>query len=692
MDKERSSTILDSLSYLSDHAGFYGTIKNSSADFVVTEINVNGQLVTNDCGNRTEEFIKTNNDGDHHNRNQKQKIISKDVCDTSVIDNSTSGTESDPNNYLDNTVNESETQSDNLHNCPLNLDIQESLNHFASCIKTTWKTQVDGDCAQELSLGLFPDKNKRATIHSAVRQTFPFLMTVTKCTEVLIKPNPEYRELCQLTSEEEADEFFKFLDAKTENSRFTFQPDDRKEHRTAVHHFINKKFGKLVETKSFSEKNTDGFQNVSITVRFREKLGSSRKRHRTEGTDPHNVYTAFTLQKENIETLDAISYMSSGLGVLPSDFSYAGIKDKKATTYQAMVVKKVTPTRLLQIESFLAKKGMKIYNVHSVNQPLRLGHLAGNHFSIIVRDVKNHSKDSSANVKERISEAIDSIKTKGFINYYGPQRFGQRLNCQSHDIGLALLKEEMETSVKLLFSPDTTEDPVNIAKQYFLKTEDAKGALALMPDCKIRERMLLRALNRYGMNRDGCIRGWLSIPHSMRIFYVHAYCSKIWNEATSYRFLCYGAKVVEGDLVLSDHNADEKSSLTDRVHVVTAAEESANTYSIQQVVLPMLGHSIRYPTNKVGQWYEETLATAGLQTCKFRVGALQLNLPGCYRHILKFPRNLSYELTLENPTKSEERINAEFVSTSTQCMRVTFELDLSCYATVCLREMMKCNF
>lgn len=54
---------------------------------------------------------------------------------------------------------------------------------------------------------------------------------------------------------------------------------------------------------------------------------------------------AFTLCKENLETLEAISYMAAELGVLPSDFTYAGIKDKRAVTYQSMVVKKVSPQR-----------------------------------------------------------------------------------------------------------------------------------------------------------------------------------------------------------------------------------------------------------------------------------------------------------------------------------------------------------
>ncbi|KAM4677727.1 pseudouridylate synthase PUS7L [Discoglossus pictus] len=698
MDKEENTPFtLDSLCYISDHPGFFGTIKNCPADFVVTEIDINGRLVTKEFIKGTEQ---SNNESDFQERCKKQKTgqrrteLKKKTSDgLGVLDSSTSGTLSlsTDNNYVDTIDDICKTEADNLLNPMLGSVIQDSLNHFASSIKSAWKSQIARDHPAEFSLGVFPDKIERANIHSVVRQTFPFLITVTKSTELLVKPNLDYRELCQLTSEEEADEFFKFLDAKIENSRFTFQPDECKEHRTAVHHFISKRFGKLVETKSFSEKGTNSLQKVSITVRFRERPGSSRKRHRIEGQE---VYTAFTLRKENLETLEAISYLSSGLGVLPSDFSYAGIKDKKAITYQAMVVKKVTPERLQQFESSVERKGIKMYNVRPAKQHMRLGQLAGNHFRITVRDVRNHSNDSSKNVPERISEAILSVRTKGFINYYGPQRFGQGQNGQAHDIGLALLKEEMEKSIKMFFSPEVLDDPVNTAKKYFLQTEDAKGTLALMPEYKVRERMLLRALNRYGMNHEGCVRGWLSIPHSMRIFYIHSYCSKVWNEAASFRIMSYGSKVVEGDLVLCDQNTNEKSSLSDRVHVVTATEEETNIYSIHQIVLPMPGHSILYPTNKVGRWYTNTLAKAGLTTCRFRVPALQLNIPGCYRNILKFARNLSYELLLENQKQAEkmENVPGTEVTTSNQSVVVKFDLDSSCYATICLREMMKCNF
>lgn len=70
-----------------------------------------------------------------------------------------------------------------------------------------------------------------------------------------------------------------------------------------------------------------------------------------------------------------------------------------------------------------------------------------------------------------------------------------------------------------------------------------------MPAYKARERLMLRALHRYGSGQEGCIRGWLSLPHSMRVFYLHSYCSRVWNEAAKYRLQILGLKTVHGDLV-----------------------------------------------------------------------------------------------------------------------------------------------
>ncbi|NWU40861.1 PUS7L protein, partial [Hylia prasina] len=672
--------MLPSFSYLTEHTGFRGTIKNLPRDFIVTE------LESSPCPREPKK------------RRTEAPGPGGPGCPRDAAPRSPGHGPSRAGGGCAASPGKSEREGDpelqtslggvSVLESLLGKPVSELLNKFACDLKDTWCLGNNMDAGtREFSLGPRLDKKIRADLHSAVRQKFPFLVTVTKDNEMIVKGNPDYRELCQLVTEKETSDFFKFLDAKLENSTFSFEPDGNKEHRKIVHHFINRKFGKLLETKSFTVTDVNDQPNMSIMVRFREKSWS-RKRSAGGFQEKQDVYTAFTLQKENLETLEAIGLLAAELDILPSDFSYTGIKDKKAITLQPMVVKKVTPERLKEIGNKMEKKGMKIYNIRPAYQHLRLGQLKGNHFDIVVRDLQHHSHDSSVDLKERISEAMESVETKGFVNYYGPQRFGQGQIVQTDQIGLALLNEKMVKAVKLFFTPEDTDDPVNNAKRYFLQTEDAKGTLVMLPEFKVREKMLLRALNRYGVNHEGCTKGWLNIPHSLRIFYVHAYCSKIWNEAASYRLKTYGSKVVEGDLVFLEEN-DERISLNDKIHVVTASEESANKYSIYQVVLPMVGHSIKYPNNKVGQWYHERLSMDELELCKFRVSPLQLNIPGCYRLILKNVQNLSYFL---ESSEKEIKIEDNHLNDLKVCLRISFDLDPSCYATVCLREIMKCNF
>ena len=56
----------------------------------------------------------------------------------------------------------------------------------------------------------------------------------------------------------------------------------------------------------------------------------------------------------------------------------------------------------------------------------------------------------------------------------------------------------------------------------------------------------------------------------MRIFYVHAYSSKIWNEAVSYRLATYGSRVVEGDLVCLDEDVDNEQLPSSKVSIISS--------------------------------------------------------------------------------------------------------------------------
>lgn len=73
----------------------------------------------------------------------------------------------------------------------------------------------------------------------------------------------------------------------------------------------------------------------------------------------------------------------------------------------------------------------------------------------------------------------------------------------------------------------------------------------------------------------------------MRLMYLHAYQSYIWNEAASKRISALGLKPCLGDLVKNKENGD----------VILITAENLNQYTIENVVLPLPGHNILYPNN-----------------------------------------------------------------------------------------------
>lgn len=231
---------------ISDHEGFHGTIKNSPQDFVVVEIDTHGQLVNSP--NVQEEHAKTPSQPSQANK-RDDKLKQSKPDDTDILN-----------------------QDCFDLNLILGPAMNEELEHFTNKMRANPNEICEQEKA-ELSLGTYPDKHLRAVVHRAVRYNFPFLQTVTNQSEIRVREDPDFKELASLASEGEAEEFFRFIDAKVPSSMFTFLPDDSKEHRTSVHHFVSRRFGKLVETKSFTDQ-----QKTSITVRLRERSKQHKKR------------------------------------------------------------------------------------------------------------------------------------------------------------------------------------------------------------------------------------------------------------------------------------------------------------------------------------------------------------------------------------------------------------------------------
>lgn len=134
--------------------------------------------------------------------------------------------------------------------------------------------------------------------------------------------------------------------------------------------------------------------------------------------------------------------------------------------------------------------------------------------------------------------------------------------------------------------------------------------------------------------------------------YIHAYQSLIWNEMVSRRIKEFGLGLKQGDLVYTDNKAlteiigDELTEQIDedndedndtlnqnqndnkesenlsrfRTMVKPLTQEDINSgcYSIFDVVMPLPGFDITYPTNECNQWYEERLAKDELSSEKLK--------------------------------------------------------------------------
>ena len=92
--------------------------------------------------------------------------------------------------------------------------------------------------------------------------------------------------------------------------------------------------------------------------------------------------------------------------------------------------------------------------------------------------------------------------------------------------------------------------------------------------------------------------------------YLHAYQSFIWNSCTTKRLQLYGYKPVVGDLVKKANNVEKCPELkiamgrnfsdqeNEAASVTLLTDKNLKEYTIEDVVLPLPGYNIIYPSNE----------------------------------------------------------------------------------------------
>lgn len=440
--------------------------------------------------------------------------------------------------------------------------------------------------------------------------------------------------------------------------------------------FIHETMRRYGKTRIVADTLNIGSDTSVIRVRptFAVKLLPGERDSRRDWPVGQPDYLQFTLYKRNKDTSSVINQLASMLKISPTLFSYADAKEKRGITTQlctvyrvpkdrAQVVFKPGGTRRLEDQQYL------VGDLRYASRALELGDCAGNRINMVIRSLPEDEKKLS---KSDVRKAVKSWETRGFINFFGLQRFGNA-STSYHLIGRAMLRKDYKLAVVLLLRPQDGEaSKIREAREHFRQHKDVAAALRMLPPFLVPERAVLEGLQQHGIEAYELAFG--NVPKPLRSAYIEAYQDFVWNEMASMRISNFSTtSAVVGDLVLAPSSeatvkkAGEgqeparkrqktgKNAKRQPVPQVMALTESnVDQYSIEDVVLPLPGHSIEYPANEIGAAYRKMITTDGIDlNAQFAPdGSQPFPLDGSYRHLIKKPRRVSFRLErYEDATK-----------------------------------------
>lgn len=528
-------------------------------------------------------------------------------------------------------------------------------------------------------------------------------------------------ELTQLIGQEKVDHIRKMAEAKEKCSDIIEidVTELSKEDRGKIHNGAKHIFGSAIVGSTVTKEE----RKYVTFAQFDKKKVRDR---REKWLWPHE-FTYFLLYKENVDTIQATSLLTENLKCAPSAFAYAGTKDRRAKTTQWVSIRHGEPARIAAAAAKI--RNIKLGNFCFKPQQLKLGQLRGNRFRIVLRQVT-----ASEDVL-RIS--LESFREKGFINYFGLQRFGNCASIPTYKVGIEILKGEWKNACDLILKP-REGDPwfMQQVREIWQKTGDAKSAFEkFFYSNKSIEKSILKWLASHENDYRGALE---HLPRNMRLLYSHSYQSLIWNRVASRRIKDLGYKLVPGDLVFVDKSSEETecepvldveaaleqseatpqedkeekedaeqpeqtpevSHFKSLVKPLTEADIGSGQYTIFDIVLPLPGHDIAYPANDCATWYEELLAADELSSEKLKQKTKMHSLTGAYRKVFIKPENLDWKVVAyEKPDETlilsdVERLNGtpEPVpgeSAPNKALLLDFRLPSSAYATMALREILK---
>lgn len=349
------------------------------------------------------------------------------------------------------------------------------------------------------------------------------------------------------------------------------------------------------------------------------------------------------IEKCNISTMDLVYQLSRQLQISPNEIAYAGRKDSCSLSWQYLSV----PFSCESMISKISIPGVTVLDCQRHSNKLRIGHLAGNHFSILIRDVAENAQENARHI-------LEILQKRGVPNYFGDQRFGVQSN--THYVGKAMLMGNPEKVCDAIFQSNVSLESSRLEEAIALYQQGKyQEAMAAIPSSFSTEKHILKML-AFGNSKKKAID---RIPWKIQKFYICAYQSSLFNHTLNSR-LGFIDRIEAGDLAVK-HPGSAVFLVQD-----TAVEQKRCDNGEISPSGPIFGHKMIEPQGTQGEREKRVLEEEGITLDMFQ----PFHLKGerrSYRILLK-------EVKLE---KTQEGL------------WLSFSLPKGCYATVVLREIMK---
>ncbi len=353
------------------------------------------------------------------------------------------------------------------------------------------------------------------------------------------------------------------------------------------------------------------------------------------------------IEKAGISTRGVVDQLQKELNIKERDIGYAGLKDANALTRQMISIPASYAHKLDQLELYKAK----IIHAKQHTNKLRTGHLAGNRFKIILREVV-------PDAEEKAGRILAHLQQYGVPNLFGEQRYGVLGN--SGKLGLLLLRGDYQA-----FCSELMGDPDQIRnadwKQAASAYQQGNWQLALesLPRRMRDEQRLLKALVKQKTFKQAAF----ALPKSLLRLFLSAAQSSFFDQFVYDRLTTLHI-LQNGDIAYKHANG-----ACFRVTDANVEQPRCENFEISPTA-PLYGTKVMLATEKTGQLETERLKECAISLPDWHLDR-GLTMPG-ERRPLRVPL---FDFTLS--------------STEADSLTLHFSLPKGSYATSVLREVIK---